>query len=177
MKWQQLNTEQLVDALIIGASRQVNAMAGKRKPNFPGNPFDLLRYHMSGAVAECFACIQMDVEWDRHIKSGIGRADIKVVCADGKEGWVEVRWSEGRKDIKVRPEDEDDIVVLGVRGPLTDLEIVGWVNAGTVKREVPLASPAPGNPAHFAPKRYHQDFQKLVDRIHGQRQPTREEPA
>lgn len=169
MNWQQLTIDELQEAMIVGLRRQMNVLQDSKKPRFDGGFWDFVRIHMGAAVAEAFACRQLGVKWDRHVW-GTGRPDITVICADGKEGEIDVRWSEKRNDIKVKPEDKDALVVLGVRGPVWDLEIIGWVNAKTVKRKVPLSSPVPGDPAHFADRYYHQNLEKLLERIHGQRQ-------
>lgn len=134
---------------LVGLHRQIESVFSERTPQFPEQyPNQMFSTHVVGAMAELAVAKELGVEWEGHVNH-FSLPDI-TVRRGIKNIWIEVRYSPQRVDIKVKDTDPDHAIVVGVNGSPPDFKILGFVKAGTVKKNTKLTAPAPGKAAWFA---------------------------
>lgn len=133
---------------LCGLHRQIESIFSDRKPQFPEQyPNQMFATHVVGAMAELAVAKELELEWEAHVNH-FSKPDL-VARKGSLSIWIEVRYTPKRNDIKVKDNDPDHAIVVGVTGEPPDFEIMGFVKAGTVKSTTEEISPAPGKPAWF----------------------------
>ena len=138
-----------LQACQVGLTRHLESCLRSRKARFPETKADeLLLHHQHGALAEMAYSKLTSQYWGYHVNH-FHAADL------GSK--TEVRWSE-RSDLKVRP-DDNDIIVVSMSGKLSDcidkrfpFVYNGWIHSNDAKQEQWKRDfHNAGKPAYFVP--------------------------
>lgn len=98
--------------------------------------------HTLGAMAELAAARVIGIEWPARVNTFRQQPDL--------DPFWEVRWSQNPKKVKVAVDDPPDFMVLHVTGRPPALEVVGFILAGWVQRNISATDPGErGWAAHF----------------------------
>lgn len=144
----ELTIYEMRQAGALGLERQLESVATKRTPHHPeSRPLECWSYHVVGAMAELAVAKYLNACWAGRVND-FAVPDIKV----GDIG-IEVRYSPGRSDIKVRETDSDHTVVIGVTGIPPKFRLLGCIRAKTAREQVEKSAPAPGKSEYFVPLR------------------------
>ena len=140
-------------AAAVGFSRQMAALADGRKPAFAEEwPGQLMYNHIAAACAECAVCRYLGIYW------GGGVDTFKASDADG--GRIEIRYSptitsgsfKRSPRPKVRPSDTMPVIaVTSVSPSLSDMTIIGWIEAEDAKRPQWASRPDSDRPPCYFP--------------------------
>lgn len=142
-------------AAFVGMRRQATSLAKGSKPRFPERKVgELWAHHIMGAHAELAVAKALPSFW--------GGANKSYHVPDIPNTNFEVRWSM-RHDLKVR--QDDDGIVIAVRGACPVFEIVGWIKASAAKQPQWKAYADTNYPAYFVPYAKLHPFQKLQHHI------------
>ena len=138
-----LNANEVLVASYVGMRRNAEAQFKGRKNRFPNaKPGDGWGRHIEAAHAELVVAKALGLYW------GFG---VNTFCsADIADTRIEVRWTHTHQTIKVKDEDADDMIVVGVIGESPHYEIIGWVRVSDAKIDKFLYPHDP--PCYFVPK-------------------------
>jgi hypothetical protein len=141
----------------VGVMRQVMTYGRNSRPRFAyRSPAEAFGAHVMGAIAECAVAKALGWYWP---------ASVDTFRLIGDVGEVEVRYSNGWTDrtgthepeLKVRPDEKPDALVVLVSGDLPTLLVRGWIRAREAMHDRYSKAPrAGGPPAFFLP----------LDRLH-----------
>jgi hypothetical protein len=121
----QLNANEFLTAANIGMRRNAEAIFKGRKARFPEKtPGELWGFHIESSIAEMCVAKHLGIYWTMGVNT-FHIADI------GKN--FEVRWSM-REDCKVRP-DDNDVIIVSVHGTGMIKSIMGWIYSEDAKKE------------------------------------------
>jgi hypothetical protein len=143
-----LTPREAAEAERVGRARYDESI-GSRRRDYWGMGKDSSESHEFGAKGEFAFCKMYGILWDKAVNQ-FAVPDIR--------GQVEIRTlrDSSRVNVKVKPKDRDDAIVVLMRrlpGKKERFEFVGWVFAGDVKKDEFWKDPGGrGAYAWFAPK-------------------------
>lgn len=146
IKTVELNANELLVGTYVGSRRNAEAKYNKRKVRFPEKKYgELWGSHIESALAELAVCKYLGVYW------GFGVNTFHVTDIVNKP--FEVRFS-NRTDVKIRPDDDDDMYIISVSGDCPTYHINGAIKSVDGKKDEWLYMQEPK--CYFVP--HHQLF-------------------
>lgn len=152
----ELNANEVLVASYVGMRRNAEAQFKGRKNRFPNaKAGDGWGRHIESAHAELAVAKAFGLYWGFGVNT-FGVSDIVNTK-------IEVRWTPERRTIKVKDEDADDAIVVGVTGESPRYEIIGWVRATEAKHRRYLYDGDP--PCYFVPEKHTNEPMTLFDEL------------